>query len=206
MPDLRPDDVRDFAGVDLVRIHRARGRHTVGWQEFRHVGPLPTMRFDHQEGPTRLDPQRGVLYAVAGTAVSACDPLDVAVLEVFGMTGVVPLSEGSHWLAIARPARSLRLLDLSDSTWVARAGGNTALTSGARSMSRRWAAAIWSAYPQVDGLLWSSSRLPAGRCVAIFERGASALPAHPDLHLPLDHPGLRPALGRIATDYGLVLA
>jgi hypothetical protein len=41
--------------------------------------------------------------------------------------------------------------------------------------------------------------------VALFERAGDAMPAAPNLNLPLSHPGLRAALDRIAGRLGYAL-
>ncbi len=204
LPRLRRSDLLAPGRFDLVRLYRAQGAHAAAWNELRHFGPLASMRFDHHPEPPATHPRHAVMYAAAGRPPSGCDPLDVAVLETFADTGVVPVTAPAHWLAIWRPVRALRLLDLSGSAWIARAGGNAALTSGARAVARRWATAIWEQY-DVDGLAWGSAVLPPGRAVVLFERAASVLPAHPRINVPLSHPGLLPALARISRDYGLIL-
>lgn len=205
LPRLRSADLIPSTGMVAVRLYRVDGAHPQSWDQFRFHGPLAGMRFDHQPPPTRDHPHRGVMYAALGGPRAGADPLDVAVLETFAERGVVPVSRGSHWLVLWRPTRRLRLLDLAGSNWLARAGGNAALMSGPRAVARRWARTIWNAYGELDGISWSSSVLPAGRSLVFFERAADAVPTHPLLHVPLQHPRLLAPLARIAEEYGLDL-
>lgn len=43
------------------------------------------------------------------------------------------------------------------------------------------------------------------RALALFERAESALPGAPEANLPLNHPGLRRAVKRVAHDLGFRL-
>lgn len=201
---LRPSDVHTCADP-VLRIYRRSGEHATTWDAFRGYGPLSTMRFDHHPRPLRQHPTRAVHYAATGHVDSGWDPLAVSVLEVFSETGVVRSSTGTHWVGIWRPIRPLRLLDLSGSDWLTRHQGTAALMSGPRGVGRRWSAAIWNAYSEIDGITWHSSALPPGRCLMLFERAREALPERPALNVPLGHPGLMPSLARICEDYGLTL-
>lgn len=129
----------------------------------------------------------------------------LAVLECFQSTGVLDRNCGAPRLTAWEPTRPLRLLKLSDSDWLARAGGNSALTSGARGVARDWSRAIYAAYPDLDGLTWSSSVQPAGRSVALYERATAALPASPMFDRALAEPFLQPALANIACRFSLTL-
>ena len=192
----------------VLRLYARGGPHPTSWHAFRHIGPLAGMRFDHHEEPIGRQPERGVMYGAVASRDGtdrAEDPLPTAVLEVFGDAGVIDRSGRDHWLVLWQPVRDLRLLDLAGSDWIARAGASTALMSGPRSVARQWAAAIWAAYPTLDGITWMSSHLPPGRSLVLFERAGSALPSAPSVHTPVANPALQPALARIARAYGLVL-
>lgn len=202
LPALRPGDVLSWT-EPLLRIYSSAGPYAVTWNDFRRFGPVSTMRFDHHPPPPRVHSVRGVSYlAGAGPGV---DPFEVAVLERF-QHGIVDTATGAPRFALWEPRRALRLLDLSGSTWLARAGGNTALMSGARGTARAWARQIYQEYySDIDGLVWSSSVLPPGRSLVLFEQARSALPASPDSDRPLSEPFLLPALTRICEKYGLDL-
>lgn len=160
------------------------------------------MRFDHHPLPRRVHPQRAVSYLAGAGAV---DPFEVAVLERFQASGLVDVSTDAPRVVLWTPTRSLRLLDLSGSKWLARVGGNAALMSGARGIARAWSRKIYRTYSDVDGLVWSSSVLPPGRSMVLFERARDALPASPDGDRPLGEPFLLPVLARICQSYGLTL-
>jgi len=133
------------------------------------------------------------------------DPLDTCVREVFSSTGTIDLSTDEPWFVLWQPTRVLRLLDVVDSPWIARAGGNAAISSGARGVARQWSRRAYAEYLDIDGLYYEASTLPAYRSAVLFERAQTALPGAFVLNLPLNHPGLRPAVSRIAYDYGMHL-
>ncbi|HEX5533522.1 MAG TPA: hypothetical protein VFX33_07255 [Actinomycetales bacterium] len=126
-------------------------------------------------------------------------------LEVFGPTRTIDISTFAPWFVLWRPTRPFLLLDLVDGPWITRCGGNGAISTGPRGAARAWSRRIYEQYPEVDGLYYQSSSLPSHRCIALYERAADALPLSYRLHMPLNHPGLRPALRRIAIKYDLRL-
>lgn len=213
-PDLTEDPrwVRETAAGTLhARIFRAGGAHAVEWFEFREFGPLDA-RFDPHPEPTGEHPGCGVMYtvlegaragenddAVLTTALAAC------LLEVFQQHRIIRRRAGSPTLAVFETVRPLRLLDLSDSDWVAVAGGNAAIASGDRERAREWARAIRAAYPEVDGVLASSSVVPAARIAALWAPAADALPRHPLALLALDREELTGVIDTIAERYGYLL-
>jgi len=207
LPDLKINDVAEWTDT-VLRIYASKGDYAASWSEFRYYGPVDKMRFDHQPGRPRLHPTRGISYA-AGPWVTPqgeeIDPFEVTVLECFKSTGVIDRHTDGPRYVLWKPTRPLRLLQLSDGDWLARAGGNGALTSGARPVARTWSRAIYDSYPDVDGLIWSSSVLTGGRSMALYERAEDALPTAPASDRTLAEPFLQPALGRIAGKYGLTL-
>ena len=203
-PPLLPADVLAWDGA-LLRIYSAAGPHGTVWSQLRTWGPVASMRFDHHPPPPREHPVRAVGHLVAAsTTARPCDPLEVAVLERF-QTGVIDRHTDEPRLVLWQPTRPLGLLQLTDATWLARAGGNAALLAGARGRARLWSRALYRAYPEIDGLIWASSVLPPGRAVLLDERAADAVPTAPLSDRALREPALQPALARIAATYGMVL-
>lgn len=199
LPDLAPGDVLFEDDLVVARIYHAGGPYATTWRSFRSWGPAAGMRFDHQPRPTRDHLVRSISYAAINRGAGpGHDPLVTAIAECFQRDRVIDRNSNAPWLSLWTPARRLRLLQLSDTDWILRAGANAALTSGSTATSQRWSRAIWRRYDDLDGLCWSSSARPAGRSVALYERAADALPAHPSAHLPLTHPALEDALARIA--------
>jgi len=217
-PDLRDSDVRFVpAGTRLGRIYPGGGSHPSTWNTFRAWGPTRA-RFDHQPPPPREHPTRRVMYAAAylpGMDGSQSYPLLPACLaEVFRDSGLVDTVAQSPCFTLFDVTRDLRLLDLADSDWVTRAGGNGAISSGSRGKSRAWARAIYrhygslsplKAHQRVDGVIYPSSNIPPARSVALWETAADALPTRPALNDPLTVRGLRPALEDACRRIGLGL-
>lgn len=205
LPALVADDLLAWTDY-VVRIYAAGGPFATTWNAFRRFGPVSSMRFDHQPPPRRPHPTRGVIYGAGrwASATGFVDPLEVAVLESFP-DGVVDRRTNDPRLVVWKPERSLRLLQLSDSSWLARAHGNAALLTGARGVARMWSRAVYREYPNIDGLIWSSSVLQSGRSIMLYERADDGLPAAPSSDRPLTEKFLQPALARIAGQYGLTL-
>ena len=207
------------AGALLARIHRASGEFPTLWHEFREYGPLDA-RFDPHPLPCAETRGAGVMYAVLepspGDATSA-DGADegapsglesafaTCLLEVFQQHRMIRRSAGAPTLAAWEMTRPLHLLDLSDSDWIAVAGGNSAISSGDREHSRAWARAIRERYPELDGVVAASSLVPSARIVALFEPARDALPMHPLAQLRLDAPVLTALIDRIAERYGYLV-
>lgn len=120
-------------------------------------------------------------------------------------TGVVDTHTASPYFVLFRAQRPMRLLDVVDSTWVSIAGGNAAICSGPRPRAREWSRAIYRHYRTVDGIFYGASNLPPARAVALYERARPAMPARPELNLPLSHPGLGSAVGQACDRFGLPL-
>lgn len=208
---LQASDVRELpAGALMGRIHSSAGEFPTRWDQMRRFGPT-TARFDHQPPPPRMHPERRVMYAVPaldGPDGVALPLLRTCVAEVFRDRGAVELSRDQAYFVVFGLARPVRLLDVVDSTWVTRAGGNGAISSGLRSTSRDWARAVHRHYQgdeALDGIFYGCSNIPAARSVTLWERAESALPARPAAHLPLSHPALRAELEAYASEMGLIL-
>jgi hypothetical protein len=210
LPALRSGDVyRAGRAARLVRVYFA-GRHSATWHGFRTWGPTATGRFDPHVPPPEAHVDRGVMYA-------AGDPR-TALVEAFGRTAVLDRRRDEPWLVVIALRRRVRLLDLRGS-WPTYAGASQALaTAEAPAATQAWARAVHESY-DVDGILYPSSMrgrptdpkpdaLDAdffGNNIALFGRAADAIPAHPRLHLSLDHPGLDEVLAEIALRYRYAL-
>lgn len=197
------------AGAAFSRIFRAAGPHPSEWHEFREFGPLDG-RYDPHPEPTGDHPGSGVMYTVLeqgdeprGAILDS--PFAACLLEVFQQYRVVRRAAGSPTLAVFEAVRGLRLLDLSDSDWIAVAGGNAAIASGERERSREWARAIRARYPELDGVVASSSLVPTARVAALWSPAESALPRHPLALLRLDRDELTELIDGIADRYGYLV-
>lgn len=194
LPAPGPDDLHVLAAGTIVwRVYRAAGRHPVTWSTFRGFGPVATGRFDHQEPPPHDDPERAILYG----ALRA----EAAIVESFQDARLVDRLRDAPWLVGFALATEVVLLDLRG-PWPTRAGASQAIASGPRVRAQAWSRAIHAAMPAVDGLVYASAMAGSLANVALYERARASLPPHPAVHVPLAHPGLEAALGRIATRYG----
>lgn len=183
VPRLPPGPLVRAAGdvVELTpvlwRIHRTRGAHVLGWNEFRQFGPTAS-RYDPHPTPRGTHPGYGVLY----TATS----LRTALAEVFQARRRVNTVTGAPHATSWSPARPLRLLDLTGD-WALRNGGAYALASAPRSTCRAWSNAIARTWGDLDGL-WAPSTLTGEPMAVLYEHARTSLPAAPAFSRPLAHP------------------
>ncbi|MFN8634111.1 MAG: RES family NAD+ phosphorylase [Chloroflexota bacterium] len=164
----------------LFRVYFRGGPFPVTWNHLRYYGPTHA-RFDHHLPPARIQ-NRGILYA--------SDHPRTPLAEVFQVSRTIDARRDEPWLVGFRLSREIRLLDLTG-LWPTRAGASMAIASGLRSTARRWSSTIYEAYSGADGLWYGSSMHANAPCVALYERGASALPARPSFHRALADDTLR---------------
>jgi hypothetical protein len=172
-----PHDIADFIGT-LWRIHRTEGEHVLPWNTLRTCGPLPSMRWDPHPGPQPISVAEGVLYAAADVATSLA--------EVYQTMRVIDTRAGAPALTAWQPQRRLRLLDLSG-TWLLRNTASAALLAAPRSICRRWARAIYTAWPELDGL-YVPSTLTGRPNIVLWNAAADSMPTMPSFSRPLTHP------------------
>jgi hypothetical protein len=196
MREAGPEEVILEEGTLLFRVYFQGGDHPGSWDEFRSFGPLVSARFDHHPSPQRDHPDLGILYGAR--EVKTC------VAEVFQQTRNINLRRRNPWLVGFELAHDVRLLDLLGN-WPTRMGSSTQISSGRHSVVRGWSRDIYAAYPELHGVIYGSSMNAYREAVALYERGASALPTRPVLHEPLSHPGLRADLERFKDDLGFGL-
>jgi len=194
LPRPRRYETRTLPEGALVwRVYRAGGRHPATWSTFRRYGPVANGRFDHQEPPPHDDPERGMLYGSLDAPA--------AIAEAFQDGRLIDRVRDAPWLVCFALGRATSVLDLRGA-WPTRAGASQAIASGPRDVAQAWSREIYAAYPSVEGLLYRSAMAGSATNVALYERAAAGLPAHPELHVPLGHPGLDRALSRIADRFG----
>jgi hypothetical protein len=200
---LRPDEdiVAVHSGTRLTRVFAAGGRYRDRWNSFSYTGPLPHRRFDPQpageNGQPVSSPEHGVMYVQLSVRTS--------IAEEFQATSIVDLSTRLPHLAVFRPRRTLRLLDLAG-LWPTRAGASQEISSGAKIVTQAWARTIRAAYPDLDGVWYRSSMDSGEPAICLWDPpAASVLPDAPDVLLPLDHPGLDIPLSKICEDLNYTL-
>lgn len=125
--------------------------------------------------------------------------------EVFQDTRTIDRRRHDPCLVGFELGRPVRLLDLTGA-WPTRAGASMAINSGPRPRAQRWSQAIYAAYPAVEGLYYASSMNANRPAVALYERGAGALPDRPVFHRALADVALSAAVVRAARrfDYAVV--
>ncbi len=185
------------SGTLLFRLYFRSGDRHGSWDGFRGFGPLASARFDHHPPPQGDHPNLGILYAAA--EIKTC------VAEAFQNTRNINLRRREPWLVGFELAQEVRLPTLLGN-WPTRMGASTEISSGRRDVAREWSRDIHAAYPELDGILYASSMNASREALALYKRGASAIPTRPALHEPLTHPGLRADLERFKDDlgYGLI--
>ncbi|AGZ51531.1 RES family NAD+ phosphorylase [Mycobacterium kansasii] len=173
----QPDDSTSYTGT-LWRIHRTEGEHVLPWNKLRTFGPLPSMRWDPHPDAEPSMRAEGVLYAAADVATGLA--------EVYQTTRVIDTRAGAPTLTAWKPQRKLRLLDLSG-TWLLRNSASAALLAAPRSICRRWARAIYTTWPELDGL-YVPSTMTGRPNIVLWTAAADSLPALPSFSRPLSHP------------------
>lgn len=136
------------------------------------------MRWDPHPAGQPSTHAEGILYTA----------LDIAtgLAEAYQLTRLIETRAGAPALTGWQPSRPLRLLDLSG-TWLLRNGASTALLAAPRSTCRRWARAIHTNWPDIDGLHVPST-LTGRPNVVLWNPAVNSLPTMPGFSRPLTHP------------------
>lgn len=208
-PPLQDSDLRLVpAGTSVGRIYSVGGKYPTSWYSFRHWGPTGA-RFDPHPEPCGHHPEHAVIYgaaAVPSPKGHIYPVLKTCLAEVYRDRGAIELQRDDPHFVLMHFTRRLTLLDLGDSDWVTRAGGNAAISSGERARSRQWAREINATYAnQIDGLIYPSSNIPPARTVALWMPADQAVAAQPKSNVSLTHPALRPAVEQFAYELGLAV-
>lgn len=153
----------------LWRVHRTVGLHVLPWNQFRTYGPLTSMRWDPHPGEHPAAGTGGVLYAAGDIAT--------CLAEVYQTTRLVDTGSGAPALTAWTPLRALRLLDLTGA-WALRNTASAALTAAPRVVCRRWARAIHTTWPDLDGL-YVTSTMTGRPNVVLWQPAADSTPALP---------------------------
>lgn len=171
------------AGTLLWRVYFSDTPYRVKWNTFRHFGPTGS-RFDHHEEPQRLQ-DRGIMY----TAIDG----EICLAECFQSTRTIDVDRNGPALVGFALTADIALLDLT-SDWPTQAGASMAINSGPRPRARRWAQAIYEAYPGLHGIWYASSMAANAPAQALFERAIRATPDTPVFHRRLCDHELEPVI------------
>lgn len=156
-----------------------KGPYARRFGEMRAFGPLRSARFDPHPEPPGMSSNERVLY-VSGDLLTA-------IAERYQRRRAVILSEPTSPIVYSwSPLRVLRLVDLTG-TGATRLGASQALTTGPRSVTRRWARAMRATWPDADGLYYRSS-MSGGGCAACWGPAADSFPDKPAFAVPIDFP------------------
>lgn len=187
-------------GSSLARVYYTASAHPMGWNEFRHHGPL-NFRWDHHLPSDAGEPQaqvRGVYYAAADART--------CLAEVFQATCRIDRVYQAPWLVVFKTATALELLDLSGEM-ATRMGASMAIHSGSRMRARGWGRDLYEAFPSAQGIVYASSMHAGSPALALDERtlNAAFFPAHPELHRALADDVLLDPLKHAAQALGYAL-
>ena len=199
--ELAPRDTEILvlrAGTPVWRIYRSEPRGA-RWSDFRRQVPDPPDRgrFDHHPDDPPTGDTRSILYAAAHHLT--------CIAEVFQDDGRIDPFTGAPRLAHFAFRADLRLLDVAG-TWITRAGGSMAISSGERAMARVWSRAIHDAFPDIHGLRYASSKNAGKPCYAFYERAEALVDSDPSFDVPLAHPDVEPLLEDAAHTLGYRLS
>ncbi|PRZ42520.1 RES domain-containing protein [Antricoccus suffuscus] len=182
----------------LWRIHFLTAAHPSVWDGFRYFGPLPSGRFDPQPAGAAAISSEGVAYVARDIAT--------ALAEVFQVGGsmsrrrTINTVRRSPYLTGFTVTRPMTLLDLTE-VWPVSIGASHAINTGRKDVTRAWARAFREAWPDSDGLYYSSSM--TGRpCATLFNPARSALPVAPDLSRGLRDDALYRTIRAAALEIG----
>lgn len=170
--DFASNDVRAFEST-LWRVFATKGGHALGWDELRHFGPLPDMRFDPHPTPVSKHPEIGVMYATTRP--------HTAIGEVFQSTRVIDRAANGRTLVSWKPTRPLTLLDLTSKFLVRNKAAAAVMMMADKQITRAWAKAIYDQVgTKIDGL-WHLSSIDSEPMVTLFSRVEvdPAFPARP---------------------------
>ena len=189
------------AGTLVARIFFATGTHATTWDAFRHYGPTAS-RFDHHLPDAAGNPclqERGIMYLACGDhAIPTC------LAEVFQTARTIDRHSHFPVLAGFELQDSLLLLNLRG-TFATTIGASMNIHSGPKPKARRWSQQIHEAWPEVDGILYSSSMYGGEPAIALFERGLRAIPRQPNFHRELRDPVMTSVLASTAQQIDYVL-
>jgi hypothetical protein len=190
---IGPDLVDLTPTTPVWRVHQLLGPHPTSWDELRRYGPLTSARFDPHPEPPGTRPT-GVVYLASD--------VPTALAEVYQETRVVQRGFRGAQLTAWFPARTLRVLDLTD-VWPTRAGTSHSLNSGRKDYTRSWARAVTTAWPDLDGMVYTG--MTGRRCWVLYSPASDAFPSAPEFSHPLAAAALGPALAAAARQIGYLL-
>jgi hypothetical protein len=182
----------------LWQFANAAGVHPTRFGQMRDFGPLRTARFDPHPEPASAGSGELVCYAA--------HTLLTAVAERFQHNRELRRADPHRPTAYAWfPTRDLSLIDFTGPGAVA-LGAAHALSGYRNDVTRRWARAIRAAWPDIDGLLYSSS-MTGEPCLALWAPATDTFPSAPQFSRGIDVPApewqdaLRAITARLNYDY-----
>lgn len=179
-------------GAVVWRVYFRGGSYPTTWHDFRSFGPTGS-RFDHHDPPPKMHPSKAILYGA--------DLGPTCLAEVFQNTRTIDRSLYQPALAAFQISRDISLLDVTGA-WPTRAGASMAISTGNRKRAREWSRAIYTAFPDLDGIRYGSSMDANRPAFALYERATSAMPPVALIDELLSAPGLAILISRAATRFG----
>lgn len=182
------------AGAKLWRVYFRGGPHPTTWNNFRKYGPT-NARFDHHTHPKSVQ-QRAIIY------LAEDGPTCIA--EVFQDTRTIDRWRNDPCIVRFETMRDVQLLNLTN-LWPTKAGASMAINSGSKAKARKWSKAIYSAFPNVEGLFYSSAMHANQPAVAFYDRAKTAIPVTPAFNRALADPGMITVLSNAAVKLNYIL-
>ena len=184
------------SATSLWRVYFRSGQHPSRWNQFRTFGPTDA-RFDHHVEPNP-GTDRAVMYL-------ALNPV-TCLAEVFQKTRTINRKHRKPALVGFAATSPLKLLDLTGA-FPTRIGASMGLMTGARSVGRNWARALYAAYPEAQGIAYPSSMHGNAVAIVLNDRvePGTALPRSPGFHKALDDPAMITLLKNAASELGYVI-
>jgi len=164
----------------LWQIANTTGPYASAFATLRTVGPLSSARFDpHPDATATASGSEGVLYAASD--------LPTAVAERFQHARELRRHQPDNPVVYAWfPTRVVHLIDLTD-VGALRLGAAHAINSARKDVTRSWARALRSTWPDADGLRYTSA-MTGRMCAALWAPARDSFPPAPTFALLVSHP------------------
>lgn len=179
------------AGTRFWRIHATSGTYPMAWDGLRTYGPMSNARWNPHPEPISE-------HAPLGAAYLGFDLLTF-LAEVFQDGRFVDVENNRPYICVFETNAETMLLDLS-TEWLGKIGGTSAMALGPKTITRQWARAFHTQWPNLDGIITGSAVVPSREIVSIWN--TKTFPPSPVLAEALNSPALSSDITAIAASLG----